>query len=142
MKYYLENFTPVIHLNKKYTVQKTKKTIYLCENGFYEIKNKIINKFKIKSIPSHEILENYVNGHRLVPAGYKVEYVGKQNFIPNIHKKIIFDKLVYRLHEKSKTKLIIFKQKDKIIDCFFESQDEATNTPLKEDIVSLVSHFK
>ena len=45
MKYYLENFTPIISSKIKCIVTTRKKILYLSKNGLYEIKNN--SKIKI-----------------------------------------------------------------------------------------------
>ncbi len=136
MKIYIPKLDITIdNLNNYYKYNNNFKIIY-SDDGIFKINNNTINKLNIidKSIESLTI-----NGINLLIDKTNISVISNVTTIPYTHKCIEVTEIKYKETTKSTLSLVIHYNKNKIIDSFFESNDNIVD---KNTINNLNKYLK
>ena len=143
MKHYIQelniyNGNKLLNLQQK--IEST--TLFICHSGQYQI---IDNKLYKYIFPSHRTttIKDYIKHYTLLSSATPIVDTNNEIYrLPHKHVVKEIKKIMFILHPKSQTSFVIEKNKDKIIDFYFESPHESMQKTLKEDISSLLSYLK
>jgi len=143
MRYYLSNFTNP-HVTPNTSLIETNKTMQfiLTHSGIIHLIGDKMYDYKLLIQPDVQNINNYIDDHDLIMAGYTMIKKSQVMQIPIHCKVMVINQKQYKLHEKSKTNFIIEKMGGRIQDFYFESSYDYDNKFLKKDILSFLSHFK
>jgi hypothetical protein len=114
----------------------------LTHSGIIHLIGDKMYDYKLLIQPDVQNINNYIDDHDLIMAGYTMIKKSQVMQIPIHYKVMVINQKQYKLHEKSKTNFIIEKMGGRIQDFYFESSYDYDNKFLKKDILSFLSHFK
>lgn len=131
MKIYIPKLDININNLENYCKYNNNFKIIYSDDGIFKIHNNNINKLNIidKSIESIS-----VNGITLFVDKSTISMVSNITTIPYRHKTIDIDEIKYKITTKSPLALVIQYSKNKIIDTYFEYNDNIINTNIINDI--------
>ena len=143
MRFYLKELNkPDKHNLYKLHTQKEINELYLTENGIYKMEHDKLYQFKIKENTNKYHIDNYITGFTFISSGYELCKIDNSYKLPYNHQRLIVEKEYYSLYPQSQTLFIIEKYPScNYIDYYFESPLDPKDFSLKEDIISLLSHF-
>ena len=131
MKIYIPKRDININNLENYCKYNNNFKIIYSNDGIFKIHNNNINKLNITDKSIETIL---VNGITLFIDKSTISMVSNITTIPYIHKSIDIDEIKYKMTTKSTLALVVQYSKNKIIDTYFEYNDNVINNNIINDI--------
>jgi hypothetical protein len=131
MKIYIPKLDININNLENYCKYNNNFKIIYSNDGIFKIHNNNINKLNITDKSIETIL---VNGITLFIDKSTISMVSNITTIPYIHKSIDIDEIKYKMTTKSTLALVVQYSKNKIIDTYFECNDNIINNNIINDI--------
>ena len=134
MKYYiveLKNITNRIgklHLDNESTIYKI-----LTDHCLIKDRGGKLYKYIIQDNNADIKIKNFIKDYTLLGTDFFEKRIDQIYHIPFDHHLLKIKKYIYSM--SGRTKFVVEKQNDKIIDFYFVSKDKYTNFSLKEDSV-------
>lgn len=124
-------------LKDTYSFNKIVKQIICAVDGFYEITDKSLIKYK-KVLLEDLIFENFVNNYTLLISNSYEKKIGQVEFIPYECEEITVTSLIFDIPE-SNNKLVINYINNRITDFYFKTKEKITqNNIFLNNDVSLI----
>jgi hypothetical protein len=131
MKIYIPKLDININNLENYCKYNNNFKIIYSDDGIFKIHNNNINKLNITD-KSVETIS--VDGITLFVDKTTISMVSNITTIPYRHKTIDIDEIKYKMTTKSPLALVVQYSKNKIIDTYFEYNDNIINTNIINDI--------
>lgn len=131
MKIYIPKLDININNLENYCKYNNNFKIIYSDDGIFKIHNNNINKLNITDKSVETIT---VDGITLFVDKTTISMVSNITTIPYRHKNIDIDEIKYKMTTKSPLALVVQYSKNKIIDTYFEYNDNIINTNIINDI--------
>lgn len=131
MKIYIPKLDININNLENYCKYNNNFKIIYSNDGIFKIHNNTINKLNITDKSIETILVNEIT---LFIDKSTISMVSNITTIPYIHKSIDIDEIKYKMTTKSTLALVVQYSKNKIIDTYFECNDNIINNNIINDI--------
>ena len=143
MRYYLKELKLPRHWDKNNLYEEMKTVnFFFCEDGEYQMIKNRLHKYKFMKYKKDDITPQYIEDYTLLSSGEKLLYNTFFYRLPYEHISQDIQVYTYKLHPQSTTEFIIEKNKDKVVDFYFESPHASHQHTLIEDITSFLSYIK